>query len=484
MRRALQIFAVVGLVVCGPAVVRAQDALGILEKYSRLLVQGSQELAQGRYAEAQRTLEEAVRINPGNPLAPQQLAQALYFQGRIDEAIGVLLVANAATETSRAHVDLAFFYLRKGDPGRALPHAERAVRLEPKSWLTHARLGECRHALGRYGDAIDAYKKSNALQENSTSHLSIGWALLAQKKRAEAFKSFERAAELDSDAAWVLYDAKAGIEREEGRPEAAAAYLALAIDAATLEPVKSRLTDDLVALYLELGDHRRAAALYGDRRWLGVVVSPVAKGMEISGVVKNGPADLAGLRPGDVITEFEGLPLAGVAPARFSSETVGGVPHGGTAIVKIEREGLRLERAVVVGLSPDLPRLAAEASSGKPAATPSPELSPAPPAVVITGLSVDPSPVPPGGDFSVEVRFMVTVPSGPAELPLSLACAISRLGETVYEPPPDSFEAPNGKPFEVRKKLAAGTGRGDYSVRVRLAWQSVSVEKSVDFAIK
>ncbi len=462
---------------------QAQAALQILERYSRLLAKGSEEIDQGRYAEARMTLEEAVRINPGSPWAYHKLAWALFFQGDLDGAIRVMTEANIAAESARGYIDLAFFLLQKKNPAQALVHAKRAVKLEPKSMLAHNRLGECHLGLGDHGAAIAAFKKANSLQENSASHVLIGRALMAQNKRAEAFKSFERAAKIDPDAAWIVHEAKARIERAEGRPEAAAGFLTRAIEAAALPLIRSQLTDDLVALFLEIGDHPRAAALYGDRRWIGVTISRTARGFEIADVVKNGPADLAGLIVGDILLDFEGLPLAGVEASRFIGELLGSVPHGGIAKLKIERQGRSLDMAVVVGLSPELPRLAREAASVKPAATSSPPASDAP-AIVIAGLAVNPSPVAAGGDFAVDIRFTITVPSGPADLPVTLTCAITQKGETVYEPAPASFEAPNGRPFEVSRKLSAGTRSGDYVIRVHLAWESLSVDRSVGLAIK
>ncbi|MEO7243831.1 MAG: trypsin-like peptidase domain-containing protein [Rubrivivax sp.] len=80
---------------------------------------------------------------------------------------------------------------------------------------------------------------------------------------------------------------------------------------------------------------------------------PVSAGVLISGVLKDGPAAQAGLRPGDVVLEIDAAPvatsaqlLALVAALRPSSSTV----------VTVQRGGERLQLPVVVGQRPTRPR--------------------------------------------------------------------------------------------------------------------------------
>ncbi|MCC6209618.1 MAG: trypsin-like peptidase domain-containing protein [Burkholderiales bacterium] len=100
------------------------------------------------------------------------------------------------------------------------------------------------------------------------------------------------------------------------------------------------------------------------RGWIGVELSPVppalaesfnlgsAEGAIIKGVLNGGPADRAGVRPGDVLLAIDGRPIAdpqGVLNA------VTGISPGSTAKVKVRRKGQDLELALTVGRRPKPP---------------------------------------------------------------------------------------------------------------------------------
>ncbi len=100
------------------------------------------------------------------------------------------------------------------------------------------------------------------------------------------------------------------------------------------------------------------------RGWIGVELAPVspavaesfnlgtAEGAIIKGVLSGGPADRAGVKPGDVLVAIEGKPIAdpqGVLNA------VTGIAPGSAAKVKVKRKGQDLELAVTVGRRPKPP---------------------------------------------------------------------------------------------------------------------------------
>src|SRR6476659_6472141 len=97
------------------------------------------------------------------------------------------------------------------------------------------------------------------------------------------------------------------------------------------------------------------------RGWIGVEVQeitpPVAesfrlqstRGALIAGVLRGGPADKAGVKPGDVLVEIDGKPVAD--PAAMLS-VVAAIPPGTAAKVKLRRQGGSVDASITVGRRP------------------------------------------------------------------------------------------------------------------------------------
>ena len=100
------------------------------------------------------------------------------------------------------------------------------------------------------------------------------------------------------------------------------------------------------------------------RGWIGVEpadLSPelmetfgvkVRKGVLITGVLQNGPAAKAGIRPGDVITDVGGQPIANVSELLTS---VAGLKPGTATEFKLRRRDSALTLTVTTGLRPKPP---------------------------------------------------------------------------------------------------------------------------------
>lgn len=92
------------------------------------------------------------------------------------------------------------------------------------------------------------------------------------------------------------------------------------------------------------------------RGWLGVFLAngPAAGGLglQITGVEPGGPADRAGLLPGDVVVSVNEQPAL---EARLISQEIGGTDPGSRIRLQVERRGQRFNVAVVAGLRPELP---------------------------------------------------------------------------------------------------------------------------------
>jgi Do/DeqQ family serine protease len=97
------------------------------------------------------------------------------------------------------------------------------------------------------------------------------------------------------------------------------------------------------------------------RGWIGVEVQeitpPVAesfklgstRGALIAGVLRGGPADKAGVKPGDILLEVDGKPVAD--PAAMLN-LVAALAPGASATMKLKRQGQDVDTSVTVGRRP------------------------------------------------------------------------------------------------------------------------------------
>src|SRR5207302_10738294 len=97
------------------------------------------------------------------------------------------------------------------------------------------------------------------------------------------------------------------------------------------------------------------------RGWIGVevreITPPVAetfklggtRGALIAGVLHGGPADKAGIKPGDVLLEVQGKPVAD--PAAMLN-LIAALAPGSAATMKVKRQGQDVDASVTVGRRP------------------------------------------------------------------------------------------------------------------------------------
>jgi Do/DeqQ family serine protease len=97
------------------------------------------------------------------------------------------------------------------------------------------------------------------------------------------------------------------------------------------------------------------------RGWLGIVIQDISEdlapsfgvrekeGVLVSDVMKGGPAETGGLRPGDVIVEFGGKPITEVPELQ---RRVAGIAPGQAAAVKVIRDHAPVSLKVVIGEMP------------------------------------------------------------------------------------------------------------------------------------
>jgi serine protease Do len=92
-----------------------------------------------------------------------------------------------------------------------------------------------------------------------------------------------------------------------------------------------------------------------DRGWLGVEVDTTAKrraGALVATVDRSGPAARSGLRPGDVVTQFNG---ERIASSRELVREVSAVNPGGVAHLRVKRQSQLFDVSITVGRRPPEP---------------------------------------------------------------------------------------------------------------------------------
>ncbi|MCG6926154.1 MAG: tetratricopeptide repeat protein [Acidobacteria bacterium] len=139
----------------------------------------------GRHDEARPLFEDLVARYPDTPGV--HLAFGLFLSARgSDQALAMLnKEVEISPDNARAHLEVAFQHLERGDAVDALPSARAAVRISP-----------------------DVY----------TSHLALGRALVARNELAQGLTELEEAARLGPEVS-AVYLALAQAYARAGRPE-------------------------------------------------------------------------------------------------------------------------------------------------------------------------------------------------------------------------------------------------------------------------
>jgi Tfp pilus assembly protein PilF len=94
---------------------------------------GKNFVSEGRLSEAERELEEATSLVPGDRDARMSLAQVLEAEGKHQEAAGEFQIALKLQDSFAGHIGLARVYISLGRPEQARQEVEAALKLDPGS---------------------------------------------------------------------------------------------------------------------------------------------------------------------------------------------------------------------------------------------------------------------------------------------------------------------------------------------------------------
>lgn len=176
-----------------------ENAVAMANAATGLVYQGDPE----KYEQAQILADDAVRIDPENPITRLAMANVFTYQGRYSEALeqyqvglqidpdnAELLIGmaynyfgtgsipdalltfeeaiNVDPNNARAYDGRAYMYLQLGDMPLAEQNALESVRLNPNVARAYGRLGEAYYQQNNYPEAISALEKAVQMYGNAS----------------------------------------------------------------------------------------------------------------------------------------------------------------------------------------------------------------------------------------------------------------------------------------------------------------------------
>jgi choline-sulfatase len=146
-------------------------------------------------------LQEAVRLDPANPVLYHLLGPKLEKSGRYEEAMKLYRAGLAqGFVDGRLHSRLADLLVRSGQKSEAIPEYEKAVEINPADAGTQVNLATAYMETGRPADAEGVFKAVAAIEpSNAAAQNGLGVLAIQRQDGGAARAYFEKAVELDPD---------------------------------------------------------------------------------------------------------------------------------------------------------------------------------------------------------------------------------------------------------------------------------------------
>jgi uncharacterized caspase-like protein len=206
-----------------------------------------------------------------------------------------------------------------GDYESASEFFLKATKSEPTNWLPYNWLGWTYFNLKKYEEAIVQFKISNNIKEVFGNYQGLGEAYYALGNYENAHTAFSNA----------LKTCQNDYEKEQ-------------------------IKISWAGKYVMQGKYQKAYDILGPRPYLGIEFRAGKEGVGVVKVIEGSPASLAGLRSGDILTNFDGKNLRGISNKKFYEEIIKKAEFGSEVIVQIKRDGLYLEKSLSVGITPHM----------------------------------------------------------------------------------------------------------------------------------
>ncbi|HEY2711339.1 MAG TPA: tetratricopeptide repeat protein [Chthoniobacterales bacterium] len=137
----------------------------------------------------------AIANTTDNYIAHNNLGEALFEEGRLDEAIVEYEKARQINGSlAEAEYNLGNIFLQKGNASRAITHYENALRMQPRYPEAECNLGNVLAQNGEQSEAIYHYQRAVEMKpESAESHANLANALLKTGETRQAIEHYRKA---------------------------------------------------------------------------------------------------------------------------------------------------------------------------------------------------------------------------------------------------------------------------------------------------
>ncbi len=579
MKMKIDIKYVTGLALILILLLPGTGCVGSASRAIPITAQSSALVRQGRYDEAIANLSKAAKDHPDKGYVWYWLAEA--YKGKRDYSSAIKCFEKALSlelspgQKKSAYGDLGWCYFWTMNYPKAIDSFSEALKLDPR-WKD-AIFGRAfsYKQIGRFQEAIEDFTKHLELEPNyKSSIVARAWCYFYMRQYRQGLADFNRAEALEGGTnqywlpniltgqGWCNYglgNFKVALAKFDQALKVLApgdknllrlAYRGMAFVQAALGhyPASFRAIEkartskdydmrwDLAMLQYVAGNKQAAWKLIGGAGYLGASLQPLSPdkgpGVTVVRVDPGGPAERAGVHPGDVIAEFQGRP---VADLQILVKQVKATPPGTRVQLVVRRQGRQVRIPVIMGQADELirdqpllapifkyakPRSAATPTASKPkigapsngkrarvvrvppiskhlphipkttrhiAHIPKQKVkhSASSPSIQIDGINSVPKEVLPGEAFDIVVDFTIKDPKAAGkELPFVVERTIYRGGQVFHRFRPVEKTAPNGKPWQLIFAMTAATQTGDYTMEVIFKYKNEEVRRKTMFIIK
>ena len=189
------LFDAVSLNISGDELYQKGDVSGAIQELKRALKLDSQNVnalnslgvcygVEGKLEKALEAFKEATRLDSREVMA---LYNAGYVHGMLEQTEDALQYYQQAEATGEDVFEVIFqlgkLYLDRGEPDVAKTYLEKAVRLQPESWIAFLYLGECCEALQMTDEAVMHYETT--IKKNPTDACALSALGFLYDEKAE-----------------------------------------------------------------------------------------------------------------------------------------------------------------------------------------------------------------------------------------------------------------------------------------------------------